>query len=151
VLQLCRAYSYVGFYLYFDVSYKNYYKTTEFYVLLTVHLITVLVNNQLDAHFFFLIFVYSISLHVSSNHVLIIRRVNCINTTSGICHFYVGDRVVCRFRWNWFGSAKPVPSKLSSPHPGYQPAASSVRCTATCKHSLVLLRMGEIIARNMSS
>jgi len=32
----------------------------------------------------FLIFVYSNSLHVSSNQVLIIRRVNCINTTSGI-------------------------------------------------------------------
>ena len=58
----------------------------EFCVLLTVHLITISVNNQLDAQFFFLIFVYSISLHVSSNHVLIIRRVNCINTTSGIRH-----------------------------------------------------------------
>ena len=34
----------------------------------------------------FLIFVCSSSLHVSSNQVLIIRRVNCINTTSGICH-----------------------------------------------------------------
>jgi len=34
----------------------------------------------------FLIFIYSNSLHVSSNHVLIIRRVNCINTTSGMCH-----------------------------------------------------------------
>ena len=61
-------------------------KTTEFYVLLTVHIITILVNNQLDAQLFFLIFVYSISLHVSSNQVLIIRRVSCINTTSGICH-----------------------------------------------------------------
>jgi len=26
------------------------------------------------------------SLHVSSTHVLIIRRINCINTTSGMCH-----------------------------------------------------------------
>jgi len=32
-----------------------------------------------------------------------------------------------------------------------QSAASSVHCTASCKHSLVLLRMGEIIARNMLS
>ena len=34
----------------------------------------------------FLIFVYSSSLHVSRNQVLIIRRISCINTTSGICH-----------------------------------------------------------------
>ena len=60
----------------------------EFYVLLAVHLITVFVNKQLDAQFFFLLFVYSNSLHVSSNQVLIIRRVNCINTISG-------DRMVC--------------------------------------------------------
>jgi len=31
-------------------------------------------------------FVYSTSLHVSSNKVLIIRRANCINTTCGMCH-----------------------------------------------------------------
>ena len=30
-------------------------------------------------------------------------------------------------------------------------AASSVHYTTSCKHSLVLLRMGEIIARNMLS
>jgi len=34
----------------------------------------------------FHMFVYSNSLYVSSNQVLIIRRVNCINTTSGLCH-----------------------------------------------------------------
>jgi len=33
----------------------------------------------------------------------------------------------------------------------YQQAASSVHYTTSCKHSLVLLRMGEIIARNMLS
>ena len=37
------------------------------------------------------------------------------------------------------------------PHPGYRPAASSVHYTTSCKHSLVLLRMAEIIARNMLS
>jgi len=37
------------------------------------------------------------------------------------------------------------------PHPGYRPAGSSVHCTTSCKHSLVFLRMGEIIARNMLS
>ena len=36
-------------------------------------------------------------------------------------------------------------------HPGHQQAASSVRCNTSCKHSLALLRMGEIIARNMLS
>jgi len=57
----------------------------EFYVLLTVHLGSVLVNNQLDALFiFFFVYIYSSSLHVSSIPVLIIKRINCINTTSGI-------------------------------------------------------------------
>ena len=32
------------------------------------------------------LFNYFNSLHVSSNLVLIIRRINCINTTPGICH-----------------------------------------------------------------
>jgi len=57
----------------------------EFYVLLTVHLGTILVNNQLDAQFSFM-YVYFYSLHASGSHVPIIRRINCINTTSGICH-----------------------------------------------------------------
>jgi len=34
-------------------------------------------------------------------------------------------------------------------HPGHQQAASSVLYTTSCKHSLALLKMGEIIARNM--
>jgi len=50
-----------------------------------VHLGSVLVNNQLDAQFFFFVYIYSNSLHVSSTPVLIIRRINCINTISGIC------------------------------------------------------------------
>jgi hypothetical protein len=49
------------------------------------NLIYIFVNNQPDAHFFFT-YVYFYSLHVSGNHVPIIRRINCINTTSGICH-----------------------------------------------------------------
>jgi hypothetical protein len=45
-----------------------------------------LANNQLDAQFFFhiYIYIYSNSLYVSSTLVIIIRRINCINTTSGI-------------------------------------------------------------------
>jgi len=50
-----------------------------------VHIGTIFVNNQLDAHFFSM-YVYFYSLHVSGNHVPIIRRTNCINTTSGVCH-----------------------------------------------------------------
>ena len=52
-----------------------------FDVLLTVQLSTTLANNQLDAQFLY--FIIS-PLHVSSNVVLIIRRSNLINTTSGI-------------------------------------------------------------------
>jgi hypothetical protein len=44
----------------------------------------ILVNYQLDAQFFFM-YVYFYFLHVSGRHVPIIRRINCINTTSGIC------------------------------------------------------------------
>jgi len=58
----------------------------KFYVLLTVHLCSVLVNNQLDPQFLFFIYIYSNSVHVSSTTVLIIRRINCVDTTSGICH-----------------------------------------------------------------
>jgi len=35
--------------------------------------------------------------------------------------------------------------------PAGKPAASSVHYTTSCKHGLVLLRMGEIIVRNMLS
>jgi hypothetical protein len=54
--------------------------TVQFYVLLTVHIGSVLVKNQLDAKFFFHIYLfYSSSLHVSSTPVLIIRKITCIN------------------------------------------------------------------------
>jgi hypothetical protein len=56
-----------------------------FYVLLTVHLGIIFVHNQLDAQFFFMN-VNFYSVHVSGSHVPIIRRINCINTTSGVCH-----------------------------------------------------------------
>jgi len=46
-------------------------------------------------------------------------------------------------RMRWSGTVPP--------HPGHQQAAPSVHYTTSCKHSLVLLRMGEIIARNMLS
>jgi len=43
-------------------------------------------------------------------------------------------------RWNSF-----------PPHPGHRQATSSVLYTTSCKHSLVLVWMGEIIGRNMLS
>jgi len=46
----------------------------EFYILLTGQLGIILVNNQFDA-FFFKVFIYFTALHVSSNPVLIIRRI----------------------------------------------------------------------------
>ena len=61
------------------------YQGWKLYVLLTVHLGIIFVNNQLDAQFFFM-YVYFYSLHVSGSHVPIIWRINCVNTTSGICH-----------------------------------------------------------------
>jgi len=54
-----------------------------------------MVNDQLDSQFFLRI--YFNSLHVSSNIVFIIRRINCINTTSSICH-YVSVNVSCSGR-----------------------------------------------------
>ena len=42
----------------------------------------ILANNQLDVLFY--VFIYFISLHVSSITLLIIRRSNCINTSSGM-------------------------------------------------------------------
>ena len=41
--------------------------------------------------------------------------------------------------------------ELVPPHPGHQHAASLVLYTTSCKHSLVILKMDEIIARNMLS
>ena len=80
----------------------------------------------------FLIFVYSNSLHVSSNQVLIIRKVNCISTTSGTCQ-YVGDRVVCRFRWNCrfhlnlHTTRSPTSPSLWRYSPGWALASSTIR------------------------
>jgi len=44
-----------------------------FHVLLTVHPVMILVNNQHDAQFF--LYVYFYSLHISGSHVPIIRRI----------------------------------------------------------------------------
>jgi hypothetical protein len=62
-----------------------------FYISLTVHLLIILANNQLDTLLH--VFIYFTSLHVSSITVLIIRRSNCINTSSGmirLCKWLLG-------------------------------------------------------------
>jgi len=51
---------------------KLIFSLQNFYVLLTVHLGIIFVNNQLDAQFFSMC-VYFYSLHVSGSHVPIIR------------------------------------------------------------------------------
>jgi len=67
-------------------------KRTEHIITLCGHVqrirkleLTIFLNNQLDAKFFFM-YLYFNSLHVSDSSVSIIRRINCINTISGICH-----------------------------------------------------------------
>ena len=44
---------------------------------------------------------------------------------------------------------RPVAWSGGYPQPGHRPATSWVHYTTSCKHSLVLLKMGEIIARNI--
>jgi len=68
------AYNYIKFWS--DISILQFDK---------IHVALIFVNNQHDAQFFF-IYVYFYFLHDSDIYVPIIRRINSINTTSGICH-----------------------------------------------------------------
>ena len=95
-----------------------------FYILFTVHLGTVLTNNQLDALFQC---IYFTSVHVSSNPVLIIRRINlsihhlvCINLCRWLSGMPVPDVVsihhlVCITLCRWL-SGMPVPDVVSTHH-----------------------------------
>jgi hypothetical protein len=56
----------------------------------------ILVKDKLYAQFFFL-YVYFNSLHVSSNLLLIIRRITCINTTSGMLCRWLSSMQVRKF------------------------------------------------------
>jgi hypothetical protein len=44
-----------------------------------------------------------------------------------------------------------IAGRLEAELPGYRPATSWVLYTTSCIHSLVFLKMGEMIARNKSS
>jgi len=65
----------------------------------------ILGNNQLDAlfHVFIYLFIYFMSLHVSRVTALIIRRSNCINTSSGmisLCKWLLGMPVTRELQYN---------------------------------------------------
>jgi len=70
-----------------------------FLLLLTVvhvlNVIAIIVNNQLDAQFFFM-YVYFYSLHVSRSHVPIIRRINLFQYGIWYMSFCIDDCLVCR-------------------------------------------------------
>ena len=70
-------------------------KKMFFYVLLTVHLDVILVNDQLDA-LFFNVFI-STPLHVSCSKCSSSGGPTFINTPSGITHS--GSKRVCYTRW----------------------------------------------------
>jgi len=86
---LCRLYVIYSSVTRSEMWRKNVRKfsSIKFYVLLTVRLGPDLVNNHLDAHFFFFLYIFIPILYMfRASPVLIIRRINCINTTSGIWH-----------------------------------------------------------------
>jgi len=69
---------------------------TEFYVLLTVHLGSVLVNNQLDAQFFFHIYLFQFSTcfeHSCAHH----QENQLYQYDTWYMSLCVGDRLVFRF------------------------------------------------------
>ena len=61
--------------------------------------------------------------------------------------------LMTRIRWNWLQFPADDQDQVElftvPPDPGHQQAASTVHYTTSCKHSLVLVTMGEITARNM--
>jgi hypothetical protein len=63
-----------------------------------IYVALIFVNNKLDAQIFFM-YVYFYSLHVSGSHVPTIRRINCINTTSGMS-LCIDNLLVYRFEWD---------------------------------------------------
>jgi hypothetical protein len=65
-----------------------------FYISLTVHRGIIIVNNQLDG--LLNVFIYFPSLHVSSNPVLIIRRIEFCQYIIWYMSLCVGDCLVCR-------------------------------------------------------
>jgi len=84
---------YIRMYTYTCISRIGYtsYAYSYFMFVYGLQPVWFLANNQLDALFH--VFIYFISLYVSRITVLIIRRSNCINTSSGIislCKWLLG-------------------------------------------------------------
>jgi hypothetical protein len=67
----------------------------DFYISLTAHLSIIHVNNQPDTLFSMYLFIYFSSLHVSSNPVLIIRRIEMCQYIIWYISLCVGDCLVC--------------------------------------------------------
>jgi hypothetical protein len=68
----------------FTLSFISYPVVRLYLPILTVRFLKI---TNLTHNSFFFVYIYSNSLHASSITVLIIRRINCIHTTSGICPF----------------------------------------------------------------
>jgi len=79
--------------------------------------------------------------------------VHCTTSCKHSLVFLRTGEIITRNMLNWLKSFCLLVTRMMwnciPPHPGHQQAASSVHCTTSCKHSLVFLRTGEIITRNM--
>ena len=123
----------------------------------------ILITKTNEMHYFSTLF--GKELYMFRTDLLsIVRSLNTVFTAIGICHNSCVDCLLVRSGWQLFHPDLAVTSVTARwyvlvyarsqkycvpPHPGHQQAASSVHCTTSCKHSLVFLRTGEIIARNM--
>ena len=75
------------------------FNASEFYILLTVHLVTILVNTQFDAQFFFLIHLFQFSTcfeQPCAHH----QESQLYQYDIWYMSLCVGDRLVCTFGWN---------------------------------------------------
>jgi len=99
------------------------------------------VSNQKDTKMFRLLIFFKLALHVLGDRFGHPQE-----------HFWLYTQLFGTMHWHCCRQVPRAPVGSSvPPHPAYQPAASSVHYTTSCKHSLVLLRTGEIIARNTLS
>jgi len=82
-------------------------------------------------------------------------RVNLLGPDPRLMKKNLPGRGLTKVEKHWYKAPTILPAgdqhevELVPPHPEHQQASSSVLYTTSCKHSLMLLRVGEIIARNM--
>jgi len=84
-------------------------------------------------------------LHISTSHSLCAEHnmALLLQFLTFLLSWYVAEVLS---EWFWNGSSRPY---FYGYHFSIHIPAASVHGTTSCKHSIVLLRMGEIIARNM--